>query len=98
MKLEVTRGIECGERGDGNESGHCRVREEWDGGVECGSNRVKLRLNVEMRMSLAVVNVELRVEMVMLKGLILLPLPHPSPHPIPNQSKPIVPTPSLSLL
>ena len=27
-----------------------------------------------------------------------LPLPHPSPHPIPNQSKPIVPTPSLSLL
>lgn len=27
-----------------------------------------------------------------------LPLPHPLPHPIPNQSKPIVPTPSLSLL
>ena len=29
-----------------------------------------------------------------------IPLPplHPSPHPIPNQSKPIVPTPSLSLL
>ena len=26
------------------------------------------------------------------------PPPHPSPHPIPNQSKPIVPTPSLSLL
>ena len=29
---------------------------------------------------------------------ILLPPLHPSPHPIPNQSKPIVPTPSLSLL
>ncbi|UWI19931.1 MAG: hypothetical protein [Bacteriophage sp.] len=28
MKLEVTRGIECGERGDGDESGHCRVRGE----------------------------------------------------------------------
>lgn len=27
-----------------------------------------------------------------------LPLPHPSPHPIPNQSKLIVPHPSLSLL
>lgn len=27
-----------------------------------------------------------------------LPLLPPSPHPIPNQSKPIVPTPSLSLL
>ncbi len=27
-----------------------------------------------------------------------IPLPHPSPHPIPNQSKPIVPTPSHSLL
>ena len=35
MKLEVTRGIECGERGDGNESGHCRVCGEWHGGVEC---------------------------------------------------------------
>ena len=31
-------------------------------------------------------------------AVIPLPLPHPSPHPIPNQSKPIVPTPSLSLL
>ena len=38
MKLKVTRGIECGERGYGDESGHCRVRGEWDGGVECGSN------------------------------------------------------------
>ena len=28
MKLEVTRGIECGERGYGDESGHCRVRGE----------------------------------------------------------------------
>ena len=27
-----------------------------------------------------------------------LPSPHSSPHPLPNQSKPIVPTPSLSLL
>lgn len=27
-----------------------------------------------------------------------LPLPHPPLHPLPNQSKPIVPTPSLSLL
>lgn len=25
VKLEVTRGIECGERGYGDESGHCRV-------------------------------------------------------------------------
>ncbi|UWG69861.1 MAG: hypothetical protein [Bacteriophage sp.] len=25
MKLKVTRGIECGERGYGDESGHCRV-------------------------------------------------------------------------
>ncbi|UVX98459.1 MAG: hypothetical protein [Bacteriophage sp.] len=25
MKLEVTRGIECGERVSGDESGHCRV-------------------------------------------------------------------------
>ena len=30
-------------------------------------------------------------------GILSPPLP-PSPHPIPNQSKPIVPTPSLSLL
>nr|UVX78510.1 MAG: hypothetical protein [Bacteriophage sp.] len=28
MKLEVTRGIECGERGYGDESGHCRARGE----------------------------------------------------------------------
>ncbi|UWI19241.1 MAG: hypothetical protein [Bacteriophage sp.] len=25
MKLEVTKGIECGERGYGDESEHCRV-------------------------------------------------------------------------
>nr|UVX41907.1 MAG: hypothetical protein [Bacteriophage sp.] len=25
MKLEVTRGIECGERVSGDKSGHCRV-------------------------------------------------------------------------
>ena len=67
MKLEVTRGIECGERGYGDESGHCRVRGEWDGGVGCGSNRVKLRLIVEMRVIVGVVNVEISVEMVMLK-------------------------------
>ena len=32
--------------------------------------------------------------------LAAIPFPplHPSPHPLPNQSKPIVPTPSLSLL
>nr|UWD66606.1 MAG: hypothetical protein [Bacteriophage sp.] len=28
MKLEVTRGIACGERGCGDESGHCRARGE----------------------------------------------------------------------
>lgn len=39
MKLEVTRGIECGERVSGVECGHCRVCGELDGGVECGSNR-----------------------------------------------------------
>ena len=48
----MTRGIECGERVCGDESGECGVRGEWDGGVGCGSNRVKLRLNVEMRVSL----------------------------------------------
>lgn len=67
MKLEVTRGIECGERGYGDESGHCRVRGEWDGGNGCGSNRVKLRLNVEMRVIVVEMNVEMSVEMVMLK-------------------------------
>ena len=67
MKLEVTRGIECRERVSGDESGHCRVCGEWDGGVGCASNRVKLRLNVEMRMVMVVVNVEMSVEMVMLK-------------------------------
>lgn len=48
MKLKVTRGIECGERGYGDESGECGFRGECDGGVGCGSNRVKLRLNVEL--------------------------------------------------
>ena len=41
MKLEVTRGIECGERGYGDESGHCRVCGGWDGEldvVQIGSN------------------------------------------------------------
>ena len=45
MKLEVTRGIECGVRGEWDGG-------EWDGGDGCGSNRVKLRLNVEMDVSL----------------------------------------------
>lgn len=67
MKLEVTRGIECGERGYGDESGECGFRGEWDGGVGCGSNRVKLRLMVEMDMSLVMLNVEIRVELVMVK-------------------------------
>ena len=58
MKLEVTRGIEYGERGYGDESGECGFRGEWNGGVGCGSNRVKLRLMVEMRMVMRVVNVE----------------------------------------
>ena len=72
MKLEVTRGIECGERGYGDESGECGVCGEWDGGVECGSNRVKLRLKVEMDVIVRVVDVEMGVKMVMLKGLVLL--------------------------
>ena len=61
MKLEVTRGIECGERGYGDESGECGFRGEWNGGDGCGSNRVKLRLNMEMRVIVVVVNVEIRV-------------------------------------
>lgn len=76
MKLEVTRGIECGERVCGDESGECGFRGERDGGVGCGSNRVKLRLKVEMRVIMRVIrrvlNVEMIVEMVMLKRLILL--------------------------
>ena len=52
MKLEVTRGIECGERVYGDGCGECGFRGEWNGGVGCGSNRVKLRLNVEMDVSL----------------------------------------------
>ena len=67
MKLEVTRGIECGERVCGDESGECGVRGEWNGGVGCGSNRVKLRLKVEIDVIVGVVNVEMSVEMVMLK-------------------------------
>ena len=54
----MTRGIECGERGYGDESGECGFRGEWNGGVGCGSNRVKLRLMVEMRVIVGVVNVE----------------------------------------
>lgn len=61
MKLKVTRGIECGERGYGDESGECGFRGEWDGGVGCGSNRVKLRLMVEMRMIVVEMNVEISV-------------------------------------
>lgn len=61
MKLEVTRGIECGERGCGDESGECGFRGEWNGGVGCGSNRVKLRLMVEMRMIVMEMNVEISV-------------------------------------
>ena len=45
VKLEVTRGIECGERDGGDESGECGARGERDDGFGCGSNRVKLRLN-----------------------------------------------------
>lgn len=102
MKLKVTRGIECGERVCGDESGECGFRGEWNGGVGCGSNRVKLRLMVEMRVSLVVVNVEMSVELVMLKKInfaVILPNPlHPPNNTLPNQSKPIVPTPFLSLL
>jgi hypothetical protein len=55
-----------------------------------------------MRVIVGVVNVEMGVEMVVLKELVSAGIPHPSLHPslhpLPNQSKPIVPTPSLSLL
>ena len=57
MKLKVTRGIECGERVCGDESDECGFRGEWDGGVGCGSNRVKLRLMVEMDVIVRVVDV-----------------------------------------
>lgn len=63
----MTRGIECGERGYGDESGECGFRGEWNGGVGCSSNRVKLRLIVEMDVIVGVVNVEMRVEIVTLK-------------------------------
>lgn len=100
MKLEVTRGIECGERGYGDESGECGFRGEWDGGVECGSNRVKLRLNMELDVIVMEMNVDISVEMVMLKELETCWLSsYYKPivlHPLPNQSKPIVPTPSSS--
>ena len=68
MKLEVTRGIECGERGYGDESGEC--------GNECGDGHA---------------------EGTRLAALLSLPL-HPINNTPNNQSKPIVPTPSLSLL
>ena len=67
MKLEVTRGIECGERGYGDESGECGVCGEWDGGVGCGSNRVKLRLMVELDVIMMEMDVEISVEMDVLK-------------------------------
>lgn len=55
-----------------------------------------------MRMSLVVVNVEIRVELVMLKKMsphaILPNTLHPPNNTPNNQSKPIVSTPSLSLL
>lgn len=94
----MTRGIECGERGYGDESGECGFRGEWNGGVGCGSNRVKLRLNMELDVIVVVVNVEISVEMsverVMLKKLVPAGIPFntklPFLHPIPNQSKPIV--------
>ena len=97
MKLEVTRGIECGERVSGDESGECGFRGEWDGGVGCGSNRVKLRLNVELGVIVMEMNVELNVEMVMLKRLISpLFFLHPINNTPNNQSKPIVPLLSFS--
>ena len=36
MKLEVTRGIECGERVSGDESGECGERVSGDESGECG--------------------------------------------------------------
>lgn len=101
MKLEVTIGIECGERGYGDESGHCRFVENE-----------MVELNV---VQIGQIEVDGEDENGYGSGEcgngggdghakgtspagIPLPLPHPSPHPIPNQSKPIVPTPSLSLL
>jgi hypothetical protein len=57
---------------------------------------------VEMRVVMRVVNVEMGVEMVMLNELVsagYLPTTKPiTLHPLPNQSKPIAPIPSLSLL
>lgn len=66
MKLEVMRGIECGERVSGDESGHCRV---------CGDGHA---------------------EGTRVAALLSPPL-HPINNTPNNQSKPIVPTPSLSL-
>ena len=34
MKLEVTRGVECGERVSGDESGECGFLGEWNGGLK----------------------------------------------------------------
>jgi hypothetical protein len=57
---------------------------------------------VELGVIVRVVNVEMGVEMVMLKKQKSAGYPPPikpiALHPLPNQSKPIVPTPSLSLL
>ena len=100
MKLKVTRGIECGERGCGDESGHCRVRGEWDGGVECGSNRVKLgQIEVDGGDESDCESGECGdgcgdgdAEKTNLSAFLHPPL-HPPLHPLPNQSKPIVPTP-----
>lgn len=78
----MTRGIECGERGCGDESGECGFRGEcgeWDGGVGCGdeSDCGSGECGDKGRDGYA-------------KGTSPSPHPHPSPHPIPNQSKPIV--------
>ena len=68
MKLEVTRGIECGERGCGDESGEC--------GNECGDGDAEKT-----------------------NPTAFLPPPlHPPNNTPNNQSKPIVPIPSFSLL
>ena len=91
MKLEVTRGIECGERGYGDESGHCRVRGEWDGGVGCGSNRVKLRLREDESEFGGDECGYGHAKGTRPAGILPNPL-HPPNNTLPNQSKPIVPT------
>ena len=79
MKLEVTRGIECGERGYGDESGECRVRGEWDGGDEsdCGSGECGIECG------------DGHAEETRLAGYLPNPL-HPPNNTPNNQSKPIV--------